>query len=72
MGHRVRRNGLFDRCKGCEPVIAIEPLGIEGRLSWGYGALRAQGTHPVRVYGGAGHFGQPGPTDAPTMVDAAS
>lgn len=57
MGHRVRRNGLFGRCKGCEAVVAIEPLGIERGLSWGYGALCAQGTHPVRVYGGAGHFG---------------
>ncbi len=41
MGHRVRRIDLFGRREGCEVAIENEHFGIETRLRWGYGALRA-------------------------------
>ncbi|SLB30817.1 Uncharacterised protein [Mycobacteroides abscessus subsp. abscessus] len=69
MGRRVRRIDLFGRREGCEVVIEIEHFGIETRLRWGYGALRAQGAHPVRVYGCAGQFSQPVGKDGPKIVD---
>lgn len=41
MGHRVCRIDLFGRREGREVAIENEHFGIETRLRWGYGALRA-------------------------------